>query len=325
MSVCPVCKNNDATESPISAGKDADAYTCPGCGDYEITRTASEILPTRFESDGLARDKLSHWLRMSQDGEKRPSLDTALIDRVLSAPLPSAMEQAELLLRWLGQHSTYPGHQVSLPLPVARAVIGAPGAGLWYIHDHLVNEGMLVAPPRPQGVRRDPLHATLTVDGWQRFEELQRRSPDSRTVFMAMQYGQSMVEEAVEHCFRSAVQATGLELRLLRDHPRAGLIDNRLRVEIRQCVLLLADLTWGNAGAYWEAGYAEGLGRPVIYTCHDDYFNRRGQFSEAPGPHFDTNHHQTILWHEDRWLQAAEELKATIRATLPEVTKGTGS
>jgi len=35
-----------------------------------------------------------------------------------------------------------------------------------------------------------------------------------------------------------------------------------------------------NPGAYWEAGYAEGLGKPVIYTCEE------AKFVEAS--HFDT-------------------------------------
>jgi len=75
---------------------------------------------------------------------------------------------------------------------------------------------------------------------------------------------------------------------------------------------LLADLTHGNQGAYWEAGFAEGLGKPVIYTCEKTVFENKEH-----GPHFDTNHHLTVLWSEDRRHQAAIDLKATIRATLP--------
>ena len=55
--------------------------------------------------------------------------------------------------------------------------------------------------------------------------------------------------------------------------PKAGLIDDRLRVEIRTSRFLIADLTHENAGAYWEAGFAEGLGKPVIYTCEKSKFD----------------------------------------------------
>jgi hypothetical protein len=44
--------------------------------------------------------------------------------------------------------------------------------------------------------------------------------------------------------------------------------------------------------------------------CKKDYFDEHGT-------HFDTNHRQTVLWDPAHPEQAATELKATIRATLP--------
>jgi nucleoside 2-deoxyribosyltransferase len=109
---------------------------------------------------------------------------------------------------------------------------------------------------------------------------------------------------------KPAVRATGFELFRLDERPRAGLIDNRLRVEIRESRFLVADLSDANAGAYWEAGFAEGLGKPVIYLCHRKVF-------EEKGTHFDTNHSHTIKWSEDDADGCVKELKATIRATIP--------
>ena len=93
-----------------------------------------------------------------------------------------------------------------------------------------------------------------------------------------------------------------------------GLIDDRLRVEIQASDFIIADLTHDNLGAYWEAGYAEGLGKPVIYTCGKTKF-------EKEKTHFDTNHHLTIVWDSDNPQQAGEDLKATVRATLPQLAK----
>jgi nucleoside 2-deoxyribosyltransferase len=72
----------------------------------------------------------------------------------------------------------------------------------------------------------------------------------------------------------------------------------------------LADLTHGSKGAYWEAGFAEGLGRPVIYTC-------RKQEWDANKSHFDTSHLNTIIWDPENLRDAGTRLTATIRATLP--------
>jgi len=40
--------------------------------------------------------------------------------------------------------------------------------------------------------------------------------------------------------------------------------------------------------------------------------------SKKEKTHFDTNHHQTIIWDENDLGRAGEDLKATIRNSLPE-------
>ncbi|NQT23833.1 hypothetical protein HQ585_00600 [candidate division KSB1 bacterium] len=120
-----------------------------------------------------------------------------------------------------------------------------------------------------------------------------------------------MIELFRQH-FVPAVEETGFELRILRDVLQAGLIDNQLRVEIRKSRFLLTDLSHNNNGAYWEAGYAEGLGKPVIYLCEKNVFD-----DVTTKPHFDTNHHTTIIWDQENIEPAMIELKATIRATFP--------
>lgn len=159
------------------------------------------------------------------------------------------------------------------------------------------------------------LDAKLSMDGWARYDELKRGSPDSHKAFMAMKYGEPEMD-AVFDRFRTAVSQTGYDLVRLDHRLSAGLIDDKLRVEILTSRFLISDLTHRNPGAYWEAGYAEGLGKPVIYTCKKQVFN-------AESTHFDTNHHLTVLWEPDRLDEAVTALKATIRATLPSGAKMT--
>jgi nucleoside 2-deoxyribosyltransferase len=128
---------------------------------------------------------------------------------------------------------------------------------------------------------------------------------------MAMQFGEADLNAVVDTCFRRAVARTGFELRLATDRQPAGIIDDQMRVAIRTARFVLADLTHQNSGAYWEAGFAEGLGKLVIYTC------REQEWSEHRA-HFDTNHPVTIKWRADDLAAAAEGLVNTIRATLPE-------
>jgi nucleoside 2-deoxyribosyltransferase len=129
-----------------------------------------------------------------------------------------------------------------------------------------------------------------------------------------MKFDEPVMEKIFTDVFRPAVAAAGFDLRTLNEEPKAGLIDDRIRVEIRTSRFLIADLTHGNQGAYWEAGYAEGLGKPVFYTCEKSVFDREKT-------HFDTNHHYTVPWEKDKPGDAAEKLKAAIRATLPQDAK----
>jgi hypothetical protein len=50
---------------------------------------------------------------------------------------------------------------------------------------------------------------------------------------------------------------------------------------------LVADCTGHRNGVYFEAGFAMGLGLPVIWLC------RRGEFGKT---HFDANHYRYTLW-----------------------------
>lgn len=171
-------------------------------------------------------------------------------------------------------------------------------------------DGLIIKRGEERGV---PL-LRLTLAGWDRFEELKRGRVASRVVLMAMKFGDEELDRVVDQCFRPAVKRTGFELRTISDNQPAGLIDDQLRVALRTSRFIISDLTHGNNGAYWEAGFAEGLGRPVLYTCREAEWN-------AQKSHFDTNHLTTIIWNADRLEIAAERIAATIRATLPEEAK----
>lgn len=102
---------------------------------------------------------------------------------------------------------------------------------------------------------------------------------------------------------KHAVDQTGYELRTVTR--QAGLIDAVIEDEIRRCRFLMADLSDNNLGAHWEAGFAQGLGKPVIYISRSGI-----------DPYFDTDHRHTVRWDLDDRPKAAIDLKAVIRNTL---------
>jgi hypothetical protein len=155
---------------------------------------------------------------------------------------------------------------------------------------------------------------SMKLPGWARYEELKKTNPDSRRAFIAMKFGDEELNRVVAECFKPAVLRTGFEGRLLTDEQPAGVIDNQIRAAILSARFVIADLSHGSHGAYWEAGFAEGRALPVIYTC------KRTRWNENK-THFDTNHLVTILWDADNLKQSENELVATIRATLRDQAK----
>jgi nucleoside 2-deoxyribosyltransferase len=130
----------------------------------------------------------------------------------------------------------------------------------------------------------------------------------SSFAFFARQFKNAELDDVYTRCLRPAVNAIGYDLRTVTQQP--GLVDAVIEDEIRRCRFLLADLSDDNAGAYWEAGLAEGLGKPVIYIC------RAKDGAAEKRTHFDTNHRHTIRWDPSSLDDTATQLKALIRNTL---------
>jgi nucleoside 2-deoxyribosyltransferase len=220
--------------------------------------------------------------------------------------LPTPGEQADNLILWLGENLPGPGHSLPLSQKQCQSIMGAKdleGAG--FVLEDLFNKELL------DGTQET---ITLASAGWDRFYELERAISDSRKAFMAMKFGDAKLDKFCRECVKPAVEQTGFQLVRVDWEPKEGPIDNRIMVEIRTSRFLLADLTHNNQGVYWEAGFAKGLGKPVFYTCERSYFDQNRV-------HFDIRQHYTVLWEEGKLDEAAEQLKAAIRNTLPTEAK----
>ncbi len=314
MIKCPVC------ERPASDPQELGGLTgisCPRCGLIALA-VAFYLLGQRLgslsEPEGRhRRSRLSHILRRQQGQATYASIPIEQLDEWrLNDPLPSPMEQVDSLLLWIGDHQPSTGQYLVVPELEVAAWIGTIitadelDEGVEFTLANLASLGLL---QRGSGGSR--MTVRLTLPGWERHEELKRGRAASRTAFMAMKFGDGDLNAVVRDCFKPAVDRAGFRLRALNDGQGAGLIDDQMRVAIRTARFVIADLTHRNNGAYWEAGFAEGLGKPVIYTCRKDEWDRREV-------HFDANHLVHVIWTPETLTQVAERLIATIRATLPD-------
>lgn len=301
---CPVCIGPEDIER-VQDG-DAIKVDCPCCGRYRMTESA---LPRAEQMPVEARPALSHFIRRSGRRNEWPKVTHDLVKEVEQNPeLPEPIEQLDLLIIHIGDRQKSPGQQMIVRCSVDYAAIGSfdPQSALFIVSE-AESIGLISARKSLDGSAM----CALTLKGWQRHAELKRGIGASQTAFIAMKFGDANLDMMLADCFKPAVQQTGFRLLRLDDEPKAGLIDDRLRVEIRRARFLLADLTHKNNGAYWEAGYAEGLGKPVIYLFE------KSKFSPSDS-HFDTNHHTHVLWDPSDLSGTAEQLKATIRFSMPD-------
>jgi nucleoside 2-deoxyribosyltransferase len=148
----------------------------------------------------------------------------------------------------------------------------------------------------------DTFSCSLTISGW---SEIDRLVPtESVKAFVAMWFSDEMmpiyqqgIQPAIEDVGYHAVRVDGVE--------HVGKIDDLIIAEIRESRFVVADFTGHRGGVYFEAGFALGLGLPVIWTCHNDHIKDL---------HFDIRQYNCIAWDEHDGLRT--RLSNRIRASI---------
>lgn len=320
---CLICDRSDATVN--SVGLSGWQWDCPKCGKYKVHKNRDNVFV-----DAEKRAVASHLVRNLQkdDANYFPELTEEFFAELKHRFLPSPAELMDNFIKWVAKGAQgRPGQKVQLyglepSISVLVSEIGGvtPDDVFWVV-DSLLGEGVIQRFWSVNGKRMPDEETTiqaasigvdlfLTAAGWQRFELLKREEKHSKFAFFARKFDNSELDRVFADCLYSAVKSTGYELRTVTQ--KAGPVDAIIEDEIRRCRFLIADLTDGNNGAYWEAGFAEGLGKPVIYICRDVDKDT----GKPIDTHFDTDHRHTVRWNLDTLDETAKRLKAVIRNTL---------
>lgn len=154
----------------------------------------------------------------------------------------------------------------------------------------------------------DSIHirqVNLTYEGLTKVIELAESGNKSKRCFIAMSFSPEATE--IRDAIKEVINILGFIPILIDEvHYDADLtINDALIAEIKKSKFMVADFTEHKYGVYFEAGYALGLKRPVIYTCKKDDFSKT---------HFDTNHYPHIIYTNVDELK--EKLKNKIEAWI---------
>jgi hypothetical protein len=202
------------------------------------------------------------------------------------------------LLQLIAAHTERPGQRWLIKLDRDYPLVAAiDAAELSRYLAHLQERGLLAG---------NTTDCELTIAGWEAIEPLPRPGGIPGRCFVAMWFSEA-TREAYDAGIVPAVSEAGFTPIRIDQKEHNNEITDEIMAEIRNCQFMVADFTGQRAGVYYEAGFAMGLGRPVIWCCRKDEIDKL---------HFDTNHRNHIDWQTP--VELKERLYLRIRATILE-------
>ncbi len=300
---CYVC-NSLAQEKFTGAikGRPLNTVICPRCGNYQIFD--DDMLDDLRSKERTQQLHFSSWLRDQGD----IMVDSKLVDQMLPITPPAIHEKALKFLHWFS--TIYPsGHYFevldssqidhilawqfeetnrTIGLEVVKRclsmlaetwIIDGPEYDLVF-HDYAVRElGWFQGSGSGKNFKVSP-------KGFIQIEK-ERSNPDiEEKIFIAMYFHSKM--NLIHNIIANAVMDAGYKpIRVDTEHPE-GTIDDAIISGIRRSKGIVADFTERRGGVYFEAGFALGLDRLVVYTCKD-------QKTDKDNLHFDVEHRPFIF------------------------------
>ncbi|MCY3840764.1 MAG: hypothetical protein OXH09_19300 [Gammaproteobacteria bacterium] len=236
-----------------------------------------------------------------------PLISRDTFDAIVSSfPNYSVADKQRLLIQTLAEQSSRPGESVYLNYrSLSPRVWGSGSEEACYLADALHDRG-LIAFTQKSGDRTID-HCQITPAGWDYLDKIENRTLDSSQAFVAMWFDPSMDAAWIDGIKPALEDAGYMPYRVDNDLSDLGRIDAKIEVEIKRSRFLVADVTGGRQGVYYEAGYALGLGLPVIWCVRSD---------RKDDMHFDTQQYKHIIWSTPQDL--GEKLEALVIAAIGE-------
>lgn len=301
-------------------------YNSPRAGGlYEITGSAKT---TVGHLNARQKAYLTTWLVGQRWlGVKCPKVTSAQIEASKAAIPLAVFDRRDRLLRVIATHTPALGQTMDYYDRRVMWVVGEPVRenSHWAEQDALLaaTESIeidevetLIAFAVEQGLLSNKSGLALTFDGHAHLDRLRGAATDSLQGFVAMWFG-AEVAEAYDKGIAPAITDAGYKPMRIDQKEHNNKIDDEIIAEIRRSRFVVADFTCGligegeaetaipRGGVYYEAGFAQGLGIPVIWMCREDHIKH---------VQFDTRQFNHITWTTPEELR--EKLHNRIGALL---------
>ena len=316
-------------------------YNCPICGPVKLTEEVAEA----FEADQFSETSIkiiSCVLRNEYErrGNKPPDspLDLDYLHRVVAQYIPlTPLEKLNNALRMVNRLSQKVGEFVELNLSHNYPLFHCFDADELNSVLHFLKSQEFVS----LGTYKHGKTIKILPKGYERLQQIQQKRHDSTTCFVAMWFTPEM-QEVFDQAVKPAIEFTEegqTESRFtaikIDNVEHINDINDEIIANIRRSRFMVCDLTGYRGGVYFEAGFAYGLGLPVIYTCRKDWSSEdklkdnAGNVVETlkdssgrdirvkkEGVHFDLAHRNRIEWEEDKLDELREKLENRIKAVI---------
>jgi hypothetical protein len=272
---CPVCAT--PAKGLPTAPFDGQAVDCPRCGQYQIAGSLIGTPPLQRLTNA-ERALVSAWLREQTDFGDLSLLSTYQLESILSRHKPLIREQADrLLLQMIKVDECWrEATTFNDPALIARTY-SASDREVRFLAGALTEEGFL---------KHETKGWVVTSKGLMRSEELAGSHVQSAIGFVAMSFATEM-RPAYDNDLYPGIDDAGYLPDRVDRAEHVDKIDDAIIASIRRARFVVADFTGHRNGVYFEAGFAQGLGRPVFWTCRKDQMH---------GLHFDIRQYNCIDW-----------------------------
>ena len=338
---CPVCHTEAECHcyyDPVSS-----FWSCPVCGRYEITesdmmsghsiikdsRLASYLFYHQFLSNDATELRFHTTLSKEQCDEFKKELENGIIkhghpvhmgiDIVGNWYPKSLSERIDYILLKLYERTKHIGQSISFSeaelysLLFVDHIESSKDAGdsvfrdvreceaeALYMLEYLKGSKLVQSTSSSKYISNTE-EITIAPEGYARIDELQRQASAGNNALVAMKFGDET--KPLREAIRLGIQTCGYNAIFIDEVQHNDYITPELLKYIKNSKFVVVDLTHKNNGAYFEEGYAMGLGKPVIQLC-----------KKGTDLHFDIQQKNTIMWASESDIP--ERLSNRIKATI---------
>lgn len=305
---CLICKR-EAKNYLHPNFHDTDTFVCSNCGKFSIVRRVQSALLNEDEeklfklSALLAETRIrcgKHILLSNFDEGSNDDMIIRDYNSFIKEFPSSALEILERSLLNLSFILKHPADKFFVEDDKKELFFSKDEDQLGYVINQLVNFGFIT------GI--EVLNDWINVEtkGWEKIEELRKKPAGiKKQAFIAMWFDKT-TEEIFTKGIQPAVESDNIIKAIRVDFvEHNNKICDQIIAEIKKSKYLIADFSGNRGGVYFEAGFAQGLGIPVIWIVQEDWVKEL---------HFDTRQYNHIVY--NNYEDLYKKLKARIDATI---------